>query len=68
MYLCLCFAVSDSLVREYIQANAPVSLDDLQKLCQAGTGCGSCLCELEKLLRQSKEQSPHGRPPNKDND
>jgi bacterioferritin-associated ferredoxin len=52
MYLCLCYAVSDKLVEELIAQNGAVSVRDLQKLCNAGKGCGSCLCDLKKFVHK----------------
>lgn len=50
MYLCLCYAVSDKVVEEIIASKGPVSIRELQKLCNAGKGCGSCLCDLKKFV------------------
>jgi bacterioferritin-associated ferredoxin len=55
MYLCLCYGVTDGKIKALI-AEGALSLQELQKICQAGTDCGSCVCEIKKLLRQKPKR------------
>lgn len=47
--------MSDKLVEEILASKGPVSVRELQKLCNAGKGCGSCLCDLKKFVLRSQE-------------
>lgn len=49
MYVCICNAVSDRAVRAAIDDGAS-SIADLMVACDAGTGCGTCHVELERML------------------
>ena len=49
MYLCICAAVSEALVRTCIDEGAD-STNEVGQRCGAGTGCGSCLVKLERLI------------------
>ncbi len=53
MYLCLCYGVTDGKIKELI-AQGALSLREVQKVCQAGTDCGSCVCEIKELLLKQK--------------
>ena len=50
MYICLCFGVSDKTIKDLILSKGVASIRELQKLCKAGTNCGSCVCEIKKFL------------------
>ncbi len=50
MYLCLCYAISDKILEDLITRQNIASIQDLQKLCNAGKGCGSCICDLKKFV------------------
>ena len=54
MYLCLCFGVTDEKVKALIEQGV-LSLREVQKICQAGTDCGSCVCEIKELLLQKRQ-------------
>jgi bacterioferritin-associated ferredoxin len=47
--VCSCFAVSDRTLREVIAAGAR-DVDEIGERCDAGTGCGGCVEEIEDLL------------------
>lgn len=49
MYLCICAAVSEARVRTCIDEGAG-NTNEVGRRCGAGTGCGSCLVKLERLL------------------
>jgi bacterioferritin-associated ferredoxin len=51
MYVCICAAVSEPEVRECILAGARTA-EDIGDHCAAGTGCGSCVERLGRLVAQ----------------
>jgi bacterioferritin-associated ferredoxin len=53
MWVCHCRAVTDSLVRQVIDAGA-ADETDIGRACGAGTGCGSCHEELRRLCDESR--------------
>jgi len=53
MWVCHCRAVTDTHVREAIDAGA-ADETDIGRLCGAGTGCGSCHSELRRLCEESR--------------
>lgn len=57
MYICLCYGVSDKKIEKVVQQGAQ-SVQDVQKACNAGTKCGSCICDVKEILGRMKgEQS-----------
>jgi len=48
--VCACFGVGDKTIMEAIASNNITSVDQIGKLLQAGTNCGSCIPELKELL------------------
>lgn len=55
MYVCMCHGVTDSEVKKLV-AEGKKTLAELYKSCRAGSDCGTCVCELKKLLKQQKEE------------
>ncbi len=53
MWVCHCRAVTDSHVREAIEAGASDE-NEIGRVCGAGTGCGSCHDELRRLCHESR--------------
>ncbi len=49
--VCSCFAVGQVTIEEAIVSGGLGSAGDVGKAVRAGTNCGSCLPEIEKLLR-----------------
>ncbi len=45
MYVCICAAVTDDVVRSCIAGGAR-TVDEVGEACKAGTGCGSCHDEI----------------------
>jgi bacterioferritin-associated ferredoxin len=52
MWVCHCRAVTDSMVRQVIEAGAD-NENEIGEECGAGTGCGSCHDELRRLCEES---------------
>ena len=49
MYVCHCRAVTDHTICDEIERGA-TTIEDLAECCGAGSECGGCWPELEKLL------------------
>ncbi|MDQ1711058.1 MAG: bacterioferritin-associated ferredoxin [Frankiaceae bacterium] len=57
MYICHCRAVTERTVRAAVAAGAG-SVEEIGRRCTAGTHCGACHPELERLL--SERRRPPG--------
>lgn len=49
MYVCLCNCVNDRRVAEVVEQGA-TTVEAVGEACGAGTGCGSCKDEIEKVI------------------
>ena len=56
MYLCICKAVREQCARQAIGAGA-CSLRDLHRQLGVGSGCGRCIPDAMKLLRDAEPVS-----------
>ncbi len=54
MVICLCKGVSDKKIKSLIDEGA-ASIKDVMQSCQAGSDCGSCICQLRQMLEESRE-------------
>jgi bacterioferritin-associated ferredoxin len=52
MIVCLCLALSDRAIRASIAAGA-LTLGEVAAACRAGTGCGSCVPDLERMIGEA---------------
>ncbi|MCY7343174.1 MAG: (2Fe-2S)-binding protein [Pseudonocardia sp.] len=52
MYVCICEAVPDTVIRSCIARGAS-TVDEVGDACGAGTGCGSCHDHIDVLLTAS---------------
>lgn len=52
MIVCLCEAVSDRTIRAAVESGAN-TVGAIARHTRAGTQCGSCACDLAKLLKES---------------
>ncbi|MCA9488784.1 MAG: (2Fe-2S)-binding protein [Myxococcales bacterium] len=57
MILCLCEGVSDRTIDEAIRAGAR-SVRQVTRATGAGTGCGSCACDVRSRLKASRQSEP----------
>ena len=64
MYLCLCHAISVNQIQKHLE-NGASSVEEVQRLCKAGTNCGCCRQQLEELVlgRGSSEGLPAEKQP-----
>ena len=57
MYVCICNAVTENMIRK-AAANGARTLDDLTRATGCAGGCGSCAEHAEQVLRQARQQRP----------
>lgn len=50
MYLCLCKAISDQVVKKIIAEKKASTVQEVQQHCPIGGGCGMCIDKLKELL------------------
>lgn len=55
--VCRCRQVTRETLREVISANPDMSREDLTIMCKAGSGCGSCISEIEKMQADAKPKA-----------
>ena len=53
MLLCLCHAVSDRRIRQTVR-DGVTTVGEIARATRAGTGCGSCKCDLKRILHEAK--------------
>jgi bacterioferritin-associated ferredoxin len=54
MYVCVCHAVTEDVVRAHVAAGA-CSAKDVRTACGMRPGCGSCVNRIRALLEQTTE-------------
>ena len=59
MFVCQCFAVTESQIKKMASESKDSSLNEIQKKCGAGKDCGSCLFQIQELLqtKDNEEQN-----------
>lgn len=62
MYVCICHAVTDSVIRSCI-ARGATSVAEVGDACEAGTGCGSCHDHIDVFLAAANAPSELARLP-----
>ena len=48
--ICRCRNVTRETIRDAINTDPTMAREDLTLMCKAGSGCGSCIGDLEKML------------------
>lgn len=56
MYVCICNAVTDQMIRAAAREGA-VSLEDLRALTGCASGCGSCADFAREILAGARQQA-----------
>lgn len=51
--ICSCYSVGLAAITDAIQGRQAISVEELGRLLQAGTGCGSCLSELKEIVDET---------------
>ncbi|ADN00302.1 MULTISPECIES: bacterioferritin-associated ferredoxin [Dickeya] len=52
MYVCLCNAVSDKVIRQVVRQHQPQSLKQLKQFVPVGTECGKCIRQARLILEE----------------
>jgi len=55
MIICICENVSDRALEREIDAGAR-TVREIRKACGAGGNCGSCVCDLKKMLARVRDE------------
>lgn len=50
--ICKCFGVTDQLIRKAIRENNLKTVEDVTHYTKAGGGCGSCIPDIERILKE----------------
>ena len=56
MLVCLCYGISEHKIKELVKSGAAASLREIQAHCQAGKNCGTCVCDLKRLVEESRRE------------
>ena len=51
--ICACFGVGLAAIREAIESKSATNVDAIGKALRAGTNCGSCLPELNRIVHDT---------------
>ncbi|MEH2922901.1 bacterioferritin-associated ferredoxin [Samsonia erythrinae] len=54
MYVCLCNAISDKVIRSAIHQHQPQSMQQLRKLVPIGTDCGKCIRQTRVIFEEEQ--------------
>ncbi|TVQ94093.1 MAG: (2Fe-2S)-binding protein [Deltaproteobacteria bacterium] len=61
MIVCLCEGVSDRVVQQIVDQGHQ-TVRAVASACGAGTRCGSCVCDLKRLLQGQQNSATPGDP------
>ena len=56
MYVCLCHGLTEKELKKLITENQCRHMKSLQKHCGAGKDCGSCLLQVNQLLKKCQHE------------
>lgn len=57
--ICTCFGVSEETIERLIAEDNAESVEEIGKLCNAGTGCGSCQFLIQELIDVHWLENPY---------
>ena len=58
MYVCLCNAISDKVIRNAVRQHQPQSMQQLRKLVPIGTDCGKCIRQARVIFEEEQAKIP----------
>lgn len=61
--VCRCFGVTDEKIKRVVRENHLTTVDEVTHYCKAGGGCGSCIHEIEDLIREVHGELVPPHPP-----
>lgn len=57
--ICTCFGVAEETIERLIAVENAESVEEIGKLCNAGTGCGSCRFLIQELIDVHRLENPY---------
>lgn len=57
--ICTCFGVAEETIERLIAVENAESVEEIGKLCNAGTGCGSCQFLIQELIDVHRFENPY---------
>ena len=58
MIVCLCEGVSDRVVQQIVE-QGHLTVRAVASACGAGTRCGSCVCDLKRMVQGAQSATTH---------
>jgi len=58
MFVCICAGITDRKLRQL--AKSGMSVHEVMNHCQAGKACGSCICDVKRVVEESETESSSG--------
>jgi bacterioferritin-associated ferredoxin len=58
--VCICNGVSDKEIRKYLERGI-YSIEEIGKLCYAGTDCGKCVDSIEEIIEDVQPTDQEGK-------
>ncbi|NSL63559.1 bacterioferritin-associated ferredoxin [Yersinia pestis] len=58
MYVCLCNAVSDKVIRKAVRQHQPHTVKQLRQLVPIGSDCGKCIRQAREILIEELANIP----------
>jgi bacterioferritin-associated ferredoxin len=58
MYVCLCNAVSDKVIRQVVRRYQPQSIQQLRNFVPVGTQCGKCIRVARQIMEDELQKIP----------
>lgn len=58
MYVCLCNAISDKVIRRVVRQHQPQSILELRQLIPIGNDCGKCIRQARLILEEEQVLLP----------
>jgi NAD(P)H-nitrite reductase large subunit len=52
--ICNCMSVSEHEIVDAIKSKKAISVQDIMDITGAGTGCGSCIDDLDEILKREQ--------------
>lgn len=54
MYVCLCNAISDKVIRHAVRQHQPRSINQLRQLMPIGSDCGKCIRQARLIMEEEQ--------------
>lgn len=52
--ICTCFGVTEEMIESVISKHSAATVDQVGRICYAGTGCGSCQMMIQEMIESTK--------------